>query len=63
VNCLPLIQPSPTSVSPALARWGCPKTEIAEVPDFAGAPEEIRTPNPHIRSPILSKALTFLGFH
>ena len=27
-----------------------------------GAPEEIRTPDPQIRSPILSKALTFLGF-
>jgi hypothetical protein len=33
--------------------------EIQKVRDFSGAPEEIRTPDPQIRSLILSNSLKF----
>ena len=36
--------------------------EIQKVRDFSGAPEEIRTPDPQIRSFIISISLTFLHF-
>ncbi len=43
-------------------RAGEHREVVAVLGLWCGAPEEIRTPDPQIRSPILSNALTFLGF-
>jgi hypothetical protein len=35
--------------APGLPQWISGEIEMREVPDFPGAPEEIRTPDPQIR--------------
>jgi hypothetical protein len=42
--------------SQSLPRSICGEDRFLEVPDFAGAPEEIRTPDPQIRSLVLYPA-------